>query len=343
MNANLSTQYEKQELECIELRKENANLLTQLASLNAKLSKRTWEFFTRKPTLLIGDSLIQDIDQHKLDNTIVKSIRGAKIKDISSHISRNQNRYNKIVICAGTNNCSSDMNIEAVADHFSDLLQVATERVACVDNVVISSIPPRTDCVERQQRVEELNTVLQDMSAKVGAKLISNDTSFRLADGQPNDGYLRKDGLHLNLHGTTRINRIFGLSTTSTYDDTEGRHTKEDANDDWQTVRRKYVRRRNTRDMASHRRRDDQYEQHGDHGRRAGALQHPHQQRQNGTDRHPAATHRHPGGASGRLSGQCAKCGEMNHTTAQCKHHHEVQCRQCGEYGHKDKHHGHGE
>ena len=88
---------------------------------------------------------------------------------------------------------------------------------------------------------------------------------------------------------------------------------------------------------------DDRYEQHGDHGRRAGALQRPHQQRQNGTDRHPAATHRHPGGASGRLSGQCAKCGEMNHTTAQCKHHHEVQCRQCGEYGHKDKHHGHGE
>ena len=57
-NANLSTQYEKKELECIALRKENANLLTQIASLNAKLSKRTWEFFTQKPTLLIGDSLI---------------------------------------------------------------------------------------------------------------------------------------------------------------------------------------------------------------------------------------------------------------------------------------------
>ena len=238
-NANLSAQYEEKELECIELRKENANLLTQIASLNAKLSKLIWEFFTHKPTLLIGDSFIKDIDQHKLDNTIMKTIRGAEIKDISSHISRNQNRYNKIVISAGTNNCRSDMEIEMVTDNFSDLLQVAKERVACADNVVINSIPPRTDCVERQQRVEELNTVLQDMSTKVGATFVSNDNSFRMADGQPNGGYLRKDALYLNLQRTTRITRNLDLTTTSTHDDTEGRHTKEDDNDDWQTIRRK--------------------------------------------------------------------------------------------------------
>ena len=102
------------------------------------------------------------------------------------------------------------MNIDMVTDHFSDLLQVATERVACADSVVISSIPPRTDCGERQQRVEALNTVLQDMSTKVRGKFVSNDKLFHLADEQPNDGYLRKNGLHL----------------------------KEDDNDDWHTVRR---------------------------------------------------------------------------------------------------------
>ena len=69
----------------------------------------------------------------------------------------------------------------------------------------MSSIPPRTDDDIRHQRVEELNTILQDVSAKVGVTFISNDKSFRLADGQPNDGYMCKDGLHLNSRGTSRL------------------------------------------------------------------------------------------------------------------------------------------
>ena len=40
---------------------------------------------------------------------------------------------------------------------------------------------------------------------KSGVTFISNDKSFRLADGQPNDGYLCKDGLHLNYRGTSRL------------------------------------------------------------------------------------------------------------------------------------------
>ena len=59
-NEKLNTQCEKREAECIELRKDNANLLTQITSLTAQLAKRAWEFYTQKPTLLIGDSLIRD-------------------------------------------------------------------------------------------------------------------------------------------------------------------------------------------------------------------------------------------------------------------------------------------
>ena len=77
--------------------------------------------------------------------------------------------------------------------------------MALIYNVLVSSIPPRTDDVIRQQRVEELNTILQDVSAKVGVKFISIDKSFRLADGQPTDGYLCKDGLHPNSRGTSRL------------------------------------------------------------------------------------------------------------------------------------------
>ena len=109
------------------------------------------------------------------------------------------------MICAGTNNCNNDINIDETTEHLESMLHIATERVACGSNVLVSSIPPRTDDVIRQQRVEQLNTILQDVSAKVGVKFNSNDKSFRLADGQPHDGYLRKDGLHLNYRGTSRL------------------------------------------------------------------------------------------------------------------------------------------
>ena len=82
------------------------------------------------------------------------------------------------------------MNIEVVTDNFSTLLQVAQAKVAAPNDVVVSSIPPRTDSTRTQQRVEELNSILQETSTTLGAKFISNDTSFRLADGLPNDGYL---------------------------------------------------------------------------------------------------------------------------------------------------------
>ena len=176
INNNLHKQCEKKDAECTGLRNENINLKAQIADLTTK-------HYAQKPDLLIGDSLLREIHQTKLIRTDVTSIPGAKIKDVASNLAQTENRYNRIFICAGTNNCNNNINIDETTEH----------------------LPPRTDDVIRQQRVEELNTILQDVSAKVGVKVISNDKSFRLADGQPNDGYLYKDGLHLNYRGTSRL------------------------------------------------------------------------------------------------------------------------------------------
>ena len=113
--------------------------------------------------------------------------------------------------------------------------------MAGVDNVLVSSIPPRTDNVAHQQRVEELNTVLQDMAIKAGANFVSNDKSFRLADSQPNDGYLHNDGIHLNRRRTLRIIGNLGLVMPSTSDNKEcvQRNSDDLSHDDWQTVRTK--------------------------------------------------------------------------------------------------------
>ena len=50
--------------------------------------------------------------------------------------------------------------IEVVTENVSTLLQVAQAKVAAPNDVVVSSIPPRTDSTSTQQRLEELNYIL---------------------------------------------------------------------------------------------------------------------------------------------------------------------------------------
>ena len=56
-------------------------------------------------------------------------------------------------------------------------------------------------------------SMLQETSTTLGAKFISNDTSFRLADDLTNDGYLSADGLDLNYWCTNRFATNLGLTS----------------------------------------------------------------------------------------------------------------------------------
>ena len=83
--------------------------------------------------------------------------------------------------------------------------EAANRKVGTPSDITVSSIPPCIDNVQHQQHVEELNVILHDISNKFGAVFISNDETFRRADGRPNDGYLLRDGLHWNNQGTNRL------------------------------------------------------------------------------------------------------------------------------------------
>ena len=77
-------------------------------------------------------------------------------------------------------------------------------------------MPPRTDNVDKQRRVWELNSILNNIATKAGVQYITHDPSFRLADGQPNDGYLLADDLHLSNRGSNRLVENLGLITINT-------------------------------------------------------------------------------------------------------------------------------
>ena len=104
---------------------------------------------------MVGGSFKRSPYKHKLDNTIVRSMSGATIGDVHDELSIDEKLYKKIFVCAGTNDCSkSDMDIEVVTENVSTLLRVAQAKVGAPNDVVVSSIPPRTDSTRTQQRVE---------------------------------------------------------------------------------------------------------------------------------------------------------------------------------------------
>ena len=138
-NEQLTTALANKEAECNTLANDNNTLSTKVATLTTNLSKRSWEFYTAKPTLLIGDSIIRNVDENKLDNTIVRCMSGATIGDVHDELSIDDKLYKNIFVCAGTNDCSkSDMDIEVVTENFSTLLQVSQAKVAAPNDIVVS-------------------------------------------------------------------------------------------------------------------------------------------------------------------------------------------------------------
>ena len=121
INNNLTKQYETKDAECTCLRNENIKLKAQLADLTAK-------HYAQKPDLVIGDSLLRGINQTKLARTHVTSLPGAKIKDVASNLARTEYKYNSIVICAGTNDCNNDINIDATTERLARVLATSSYR-----------------------------------------------------------------------------------------------------------------------------------------------------------------------------------------------------------------------
>ena len=327
------------------LMKENQRLAAENAKLTTRLSRKAWEAFTSQPARLIGDSLLRDIDENIIQKTKVTSLAGANIVDITEHLTNDAAHYRQVVICVGTNNCADDIDIDQLTQQYEELVRVAADKVSSTDDIIISSVPPRTDKVERQRHVEELNSLLQDLATKVGARYISHDLSFRLADGQPNDGYLLADGLHLSNRGCNRLVLNLGLTTTKSDVTKRKKHRRDDKNNNiqhdydddtshsfWQHAKGKVTRHLRRNDNNKNIKQD----QHANtkatrHSMRSTQPQ-PQQSRLNTKGR------RVPENNERNFDwGNCDFCAEPGHSTAQYGFNDYAICRQCGQQGHKQK------
>ena len=156
--------------------------------------------------MLIGDSLLSGIDSHKLIKTKVEYTKGAKIADVVQDLTNANDQYGSIIVCIESNDCAQEKPpMEELSDTMKQVIKKSIEMVQNKEDVIISSIPPRTDKEHYQQNIDLLNGLLLSHAEEEGITFINNDTTFKLSDGSPNDGYLMNDGVLLTESGTNRL------------------------------------------------------------------------------------------------------------------------------------------
>ena len=218
-DSNAKQHHEQQQLknENAQLKKENAELKAAVksqAELLAQITEAkvasvandtTGDDIENPATLIIGDSIIKDINERGLRDTEVTCIRGAKIEDIAQHLAdKEQSNFKTIIIHGGTNNCTNDNDLDNAPQVYESMIKNIKDRAPGAE-IVVSTIIPRTDSEKNQERVDKLNTKLKAIGHKHGAKVINNDVNFKLSNQQPDEGSLNGSKVHLNNHGTRKL------------------------------------------------------------------------------------------------------------------------------------------
>ena len=254
-----------------------------------------------------------------LVNTHVTAIAGANVTDVVKHLKEDDNTYKSIICCVGTNNCSAeDFNSDVITESYKDIITAAKAKVRDPKEIRIVSVPPRSDSEDHQENVDMLNTCLELLAQVDGVTFIKNDLTFKLSDGTPNDGYLLKDGLHLNNRGTNRIARNIKLKLGSDAVSENVAKSKKKQ----MTKSRPYMEEEQ----------QEVQETNLDHAFWTNARQKASGRRPHSLNNRPRRNQDYP-----RRDSRCNYCMEFNHSTHECGFRKPAVCRQCFEAGHKQK------
>lgn len=209
--------------------------------------------------------------------------------------------FKTIIIHGGTNDCTRNEHVTAAAKTYQEMI-TAVKTKAPESKLIISTICPRLDKVEHQERVDKLNSELKDVATKSSCTVIDNDSNFKLSNSDCDDTLLNRGGLHLSARGTRKLLMNFNnthkviKSPPNSNRDNESRNTP-------------------PRHNVHHSR---------GHQRRRSPGTHP------GAGDHHTRSHNY-----GRGNRGCHFCGEQNHHKKDCGHGRPITCHACGQLGHK--------
>ena len=295
--------------------------------------------------LVIGSSVIRDIDADKIENTDISCIRGGKIRDIHEQLKANTKDYKSISIVVGGNDCDSKSGTTPTEELMSQYsAMVADARLQCPD-VRLVTVLPRDVGTDTTDRIDALNAGIVELSNNEGLILINNDETFKLKDGSVNDGYYTGDGVHLNKAGSNRLAKNLGTKP-------KPEHAKDITRSYKGALARGKTNPRSSRgapgttpSSAGPRKKPPTTNStppanarpHNVNPQRTGQNG-DHNQWQTVSNRRRSP--QHTGHSEQyRDGGKCEFCSEKNHRKDSCRHGHPILCNVCRRYGHKAKHH----
>ena len=143
-------------------------------------------------TLLIGNSIIRDVDENKLLNTKCICIPRGNVSDVKEAVTKfsTANKMRRIVLVVSGNDCEGGKNSSLtpttnVLSKYEELIKCATEVSSFV---IVSNLCPRSSGHTLRERIHVLNAGLKMACDDLGAEFVDNDPSFHLQDGTLNDG-----------------------------------------------------------------------------------------------------------------------------------------------------------
>ena len=153
----------------------------------------------RKRTLIIGDSIVENIEGWRLNERIkstvhVKSFSGATTKGMKHHVRGclEDNPPDTAIIRSGTNNLKNNESAEDIA---TDIMNLAMSVKNEEKTVVVSGITVRND--KFNDKVKNVNH-LRKRRCEVEKIFFVDNSNITVS-------MLNHSGLHLNERGTTRL------------------------------------------------------------------------------------------------------------------------------------------
>ena len=319
--------------ECAEFMKTIHDLRAENAKLTTQLSESKWKAFRNSgesKTLLLGSSIIRDIDHQKLKQTDVRSISGAKVSNLLSEVEKLQtNHYDKIVVVGGGNDCADSSDTITTVNKFKELIVAAKK----ANSVTIASICSRQApdnqgvqdvidtvnagvqgiCADMECTYCDTNTGVQGLCADMACTYCDTNDILQLSDGSINQGYYLDHSIHLTYKGQNKIAQKLELQAVQ----------KDAPHSVTRAQKAQQKSQRSSRGQTASQRsnvRATVYT-HSDN-RNSEHAKRP-------TARDISSTHR-------RASG-CDYCAEPNHATERCYHQAPVKCNTCGYSGHTSK------
>ena len=165
--------------------------------LRARRNKDT----SKRNITLIGDSLIKNIEAHKMkrcmksnEKIYVKSFPGAKIADMIDHAKPSQ-RYNpdQIILHTGTNDLRTQKTAEEI---LNEIITLALEIKKDDNEIIVSGIIARND--EHNEKGKEVNSALKTKCNIYSLGFMDNSNIMI-------NKHLNGSGVHLNYNGTIAL------------------------------------------------------------------------------------------------------------------------------------------